>query len=89
MNQNQPSLKGNIKEWLTKIEILVKTSNKMESIHFIQSNQSAGALVRRTNLRSVNEMGSLELSPNQSDMERLELVPCPNKFKIKEMILIN
>ena len=44
------------------------------------------ALVRRTNLRSVNEIASLELRPSQSDMESLELVPCPNRFKIKESL---
>lgn len=44
------------------------------------------ALVRRTNLRSVNEIASLKLRPSQSDMESLELVPCPNRFKIKESL---
>ena len=39
-------------------------------------------LVRRTNLRSVNEIASPELRPSQSEMESLELVPCPNRFKI-------
>lgn len=44
------------------------------------------ALVRHTNLRSVNEIASLELRPSQSDTESLELVPCPNRFKIKESL---
>ena len=44
------------------------------------------ALVRRTNLRLVNEIASLELRPSQSEMESLELVPCPNRFKIKESL---
>ena len=44
------------------------------------------ALVRRTNLRLVKEIASLELRPSQSDMESLELVPCPNRFRIKESL---
>lgn len=40
------------------------------------------ALVRRTNVRSVNEITSLELHPSQSETESFELVPCPNRFKI-------
>ena len=42
------------------------------------------ALVRRTHLRSVNEIASLDLRSSQSDMESLEFVPCTNRFKIKE-----
>ena len=44
------------------------------------------ALIRCTNLRSVKEIASLELHPSQSEMESLELVPCPNKFRIKESL---
>ena len=42
------------------------------------------ALVRQTNLRSVNEITSLESHPSQSETETFELVPCPNRFKIME-----
>ena len=44
------------------------------------------ALVRRTNLRPVGEIASLEPHPNQSETERLELVPCPNRFKLRESL---
>ena len=44
------------------------------------------ALVRRTNLRSVGEIASLELHPNQSETEDLELVACPNRFKLRESL---
>ena len=40
------------------------------------------ALVRRTNLHSVSEITSLEPHPSQLETEGLELVPCPNRFKI-------
>lgn len=44
------------------------------------------ALVRRTNLRSENEITSLESHPSQSETETFELVPCPNRFKIMESL---
>ena len=43
------------------------------------------ALVRRTNLRSANEITSLEVHPCQQT-ESYELVPCPNRFKIMESL---
>ena len=44
------------------------------------------ALVRRTNLRSENEITSLESHPSQSETETFELLPCPNRFKIMERL---